>query len=72
MPPPPPTPGAGILYALVARGTVALAEYNCVAGNAPLVALSLLEKASSLGARGLPATAAAAAAAAVSCQEELV
>ena len=34
----------GILYALVARGPVVLAEYSGVTGNAPLVALSLLEK----------------------------
>eukprot|EP00887_Chlorella_sp_A99_P007689 scaffold20.g7689.t1 len=34
----------GILYALVARRTVVLAEYSGVTGNAPMVALSLLEK----------------------------
>lgn len=34
----------GILYALVARGPVVLCECSFVRGNAPLVALSLLEK----------------------------
>lgn len=37
-------PTQGILYALVARGPVVLCEYSLVRGNAPLVALSLLEK----------------------------
>ncbi|KAL6780431.1 Vesicle-associated membrane protein 713 [Auxenochlorella protothecoides] len=38
------TNSKGILYALVARGPVILCEYNLVRGNAPLVALNLLEK----------------------------
>jgi hypothetical protein len=34
----------GILYALVSRGTVILAEYSSVQGNASVVAVQLLEK----------------------------
>ena len=34
----------GILYAVVARGNVILAEFSSVQGNASLVALQLLEK----------------------------
>lgn len=37
-------PADGLLYALVGRGTVVLAECSQVSGNASVVALSLLEK----------------------------
>ena len=36
--------GSGILYALVARGSVVLAEHSSVGGNSSVVAVGLLAK----------------------------
>ena len=40
----PPTHTTGILYALVARGAVVLAEHSAVSGNSSVVAVGLLQK----------------------------
>ena len=40
----PKMPQSGILYALVARGQIILAEYSGVAGNSGVIALQILEK----------------------------